>query len=92
MTQEQLTPVGAIIIYLVLDGPTIGIKAFEDGDNIIDLYLDNAEKLEKDDIDIKILQLIGANYDNEDIKKRITALGVDISEVVEDENEEKTED
>ena len=92
LTQEQLTPVGAIIIYLVLDGPTIGIKAFEDGDNIIDLYLDNAEKLEKDDIDIKILQLIGANYDNEDIKKRITALGVDISEVVEDENEEKNED
>lgn len=80
LTQQQLTPVGAIIAYLVLDGPTIGIKAFDDGDNIINMYLDSAEKLEKEEIDTKILQLIGANYDNDEIKNRIVAMGIDITD------------
>lgn len=85
LTQEQLTPVGAIIAYLVMDGPTIGIKAFEDGDDIINMYLDSAEELEREEIDDNILAIIGSKYDNDDIKERILSLGIEIGE-------EETED
>ncbi|MBQ8132849.1 MAG: hypothetical protein IJ192_00310 [Clostridia bacterium] len=88
LPQEQLTPVGADIAYLILDGPTIGIKAFEDGENIVNMYLDSAEKLEIEEIDRSILQIIGANYDNEAVRTRIREMGIEF-EIAEKETEEE---
>ncbi len=90
LTQEQLTPVGAIIAYLVSDGPTIGIKAFENETEIMNLYLDSFEALEPDEIDINILSVINSEYDNEEILGRIADMGFDLL-IPDDEDEEDDE-
>ena len=40
-----------IIYFLIEDGPTIGIKAYEDADEILDSFLENAERFDDDDAD-----------------------------------------
>lgn len=84
LTQEQFSNVGRIILFLILDGPTVGLGAFEDGEAIVNMYLDSAEKLEKEDIDIRILQLILANYDDESVKERIRAMNIELPEETEE--------
>ncbi len=76
LTQEQLTPVGRLLAYLVMNGPTVGIKAYDDGDDIINMYLGSAEKLELSELDKRILTAIGEEYENEEVKKRITAMEI----------------
>ncbi len=68
LTQEQLTPVGMIIMFLIEDGPSIGIRVFDDGDNIIKMYLNNAERLECSEIDEKVIEIIQKGY--EKLKKQ----------------------
>lgn len=78
LTEDNLTAVGMIIVFLILDGPTIGIKAFgEDEEKIMDLFLSAAEKTELSDFDKRSLQLILSSYDNENIRGRIQALGIE---------------
>ncbi len=74
LKQEELTPVGMILMFLIEDGPTIGIEAFEDGDNMIDRYLDSAEKLELSETDRQIIEFISKNYDNDTICQRCKSL------------------
>lgn len=80
LTQEQLSPVGADLAYMIIDGPTQGIKAFEDELDIVNMYLDSAENLELHDIDYNILRTIGMNYDNEEVKERIRNMGIEFEE------------
>ena len=79
LTQEQLTPVGRIMLFLCIkNAPTIGIRAYDDGNDIINMYLDSAERLELSELDKRILTAIGEEYENEEVKKRITAMGIEI--------------
>lgn len=80
LKQEQLNAVGRIILFLILDGPTNGIHAFEDAEEIVSLYLNNAERLEKNEIDDRILKAIAQNYDDEKAVQRIIDMEIDISE------------
>lgn len=78
LTKDNISPVSAIMVFLILDGPTIGIKAFgEDEGKIMDLYMTAAENIELSEFDKRCLQLIVSNYDNEDICSRIKALGIE---------------
>ena len=88
LTQEQLTPVGEIMLYLVSEGPTIGIKAFEDETDIMNMYLDSFEELEPSEADIRILSIIREKYDNDEIINRIDSMGLDLPELSEEEDEE----
>ena len=88
LTQEQLTPVGEIMLYLVSEGPTIGIKAFEDDTDIMNMYLDSFEELEPSEADIRILSIIREKYDNDEIINRIDSMGLDLPELSEEEDEE----
>ena len=85
LTQQQLTPVGVILVYLVSDGPTIGIRAFDDPDNIISMYLDSFEKLEHEAIDLHIIADIRDKYENDDIRQRIDNMGLDLPQNEDDE-------
>ncbi len=80
LEQEQLNAVGRIMLFLILDGPTNGIHAFEDEEDIVRLYLDNVERLEKNEIDISILKSIAQNYDNDEVVNRIVGMGIEISD------------
>lgn len=92
LTDENFTAVEYIITFLILDGPTIGIKAFaEDEERIMDLFITAAENRELDDFEKRGLQLILTNYDNENICNRLTAMGIEPLEDNTEENEE-TED
>ena len=70
MTDEQLTTMGIIVLYLVLDGPTIGIQAFDDGENILHQYLEHAEKADLRKIDREILADLGENCEFQSVKLR----------------------
>ena len=55
-------------MFLIEDGPSIGIRVFDDGDNIIKMYLNNAERLECSEIDEKVIEIIQKGY--EKLKKQ----------------------
>lgn len=74
LTQEQLTPVGNIISYLINEGPVVGISGFENADEIINNYLNNAEKLECSENDNQIIEDISKHYENDEIKARCDEL------------------
>ena len=74
LTQEQFTPVGNIISYLINEGPVVGISGFENADEIINNYLDNAEKLDRTENDNQIIEDISEHYNNEEIKARCLEL------------------
>ena len=81
LTKEIFPAVCYIIIFLLLDGPTIGIKAFgDDEQRIMDMFISSAEKIELEEQDKHMLSLILENYDDEIICDRIKALGVEVSE------------
>lgn len=40
-----------IIYFLTAEGPAVGIRAYDDADEIIDLFLENAERFGEDDTD-----------------------------------------
>ena len=47
----EMQVIAYIIYFLIEDGPTIGIKAYEDADEILDSFLENAERFDDDDAD-----------------------------------------
>ncbi len=78
LTEENFQAVCYIIIFLILDGPTIGIKAFgEDEQRIMDMFISAAEGFELDEQDKHMLSLILVNYDDEAICDRLRALGIE---------------
>ncbi len=78
LTDENFAAVEYIITFLLLDGPTIGIKAFADQeDRILDLFMSAAEQRELTDFETRGLQLILDNYDNASVCDRIRALGIE---------------
>ncbi len=48
---SEMQAIAYIIYFLVEDGPSIGIKAYEDADEILDSFLENTERFGEDDTD-----------------------------------------
>ena len=78
LTDDNFSAVAVIMLFLIVDGPTIGIHAFENEKEIISLFIDSAENCQLTEQDENILSVIGANYDDESIKQRIINMGIDI--------------
>lgn len=88
LNDDNFRYVEYIITFLILDGPTIGIKAFtEDEERIMDMFITAAENRELDEFESRGMQLILENYDNESICERIRAMGI---EPEENDNEDET--
>ena len=48
---DELQAIAYIIYFLLEDGPTAGIRAYENGDDIIDSFLDNVQRVGTQDAD-----------------------------------------
>lgn len=48
---QQMQAIAYIILFLLEDGPTIGINAFDDKDDILDNFLENAKNLGYEDVE-----------------------------------------
>lgn len=89
LNDDNFTDVEYIITFLILDGPTIGIKAFaEDEERIIDMFITAAENRELDEFQTRGLQLILENYENENICNRIINMGIEPLEEESDNSED----
>ena len=89
LNDDNFTDVEYIITFLILDGPTIGIKAFaEDEERIMDMFITAAENRELDEFQTRGLQLILENYENENICNRIINMGIEPLEEESDNSED----
>ena len=89
LNDDNFSAVGFIIAFLIIEGPTIGIKAFgEDEPKIMDMFITAAENRELSDYDKQTLAIILENYDNAEICGRIEAMGIELMQ----EEEEGTDD
>ena len=48
---SEMQAIAYIIYFLTEEGPAVGIRAYDDADEIIDLFLENAERFGEDDTD-----------------------------------------
>ncbi len=93
LTDENFTAVEYIITFLLLSGPTIGIKAFaEDEERIMDMFITAAENRELDEFEARGMRIILSNYENESICDRIRAMGFEPFEEEADENDDDNDD
>ena len=77
-SRDELYSIGVIMVYLIVEGPSVGIHAFENEKELVDLFIDNVQRFDLDEDFIKMLSVIGANYDNDKIKNRISDMGISI--------------
>ena len=85
-SEMELMSIAMIIMYLAADGPSIGIHAFENEKEILDLFINNVQRFEINEILSNTLEVIGHYYNNDEIRNRIKDMGI-FFEIPENETE-----
>ena len=75
-SEMELMSIAMIIMYLAADGPSIGIHAFENEKEILDLFINNVQRFEINEILSNTLEVIGHYYNNDEIRNRIKDMGI----------------